>query len=90
MNFSDWSGVLTEKVLPGKVTALKRFEYSPVGKELKKQASVAEKQYKSFDKVFNHDEKEEPVKIKREEPLTFDEWSLFHNNKYSFSEFKNV
>ena len=57
----------------GKVTALKRFEYSPLGKELKKQAIVAEKQYKHFDKVFNHDEKEESVKIKKEEPLTTDE-----------------
>ena len=72
----------------GKVTALKRFECSPLGKELKKQASVAEKQYKRFDKVFDHDEKEESVKIEKEEPLTTDEWSLFHNNKYSFSEFK--
>ena len=57
----------------GKVTALKRFEYSPLGKELKKQTIVAEKQYKRFDKVFNHDEKEESVKIKIEEPLKTDE-----------------
>ena len=53
---------------------------------MKKQTSVAEKQYQSF----NHDEKEEPVKIKKEEPLTTDESSLFYNNKYRFIEFKNV
>ena len=69
---------------------MKRFEYSPLGKELKKQTSVAEKQYRSFDKAFNHNEKEEPVKIKKEGPLTTDESSLFYNNKYSFIEFKNI
>ena len=37
------------------------------------QTSVAEKQYQSFDKIFNHDEKEQPVKIKNEGPLTTDE-----------------
>ena len=41
---------------------MKRFEYSPLGKELKKQTSVAEKQHQIFDKIFNHDEKREPVK----------------------------
>ena len=46
-----------------KAVTMKRFEYSPLGKELKKQASAPEKQYQSYDKTFNHDEKEEPVKI---------------------------
>ena len=40
--------VLPEKDLLEKATALKRFEYSPLGKESKKQTSVAEKQYQSF------------------------------------------
>ena len=53
-------------------------------------ASVAEKQYLSFDEVFNDGEKEEPIKIEKEEPLTTAESSLIYNNKYSFSEFKNV
>ena len=43
-----------------------------------------------FDKVFNHDEKEEPLKIEKEEPWIIDESSLFYNNKYRFSEFKHV
>ena len=73
-----------------KATALKRFEYSPLRKELKKQTSVAEKQYQDFDKVFNHDENKQTVKIEKEELLTTAELSLIHNNKYSFSEFKNV
>ena len=40
--------------------------------------------------VFNHYEKEEPVKIKKEAPLTTDESSPFCSNKYSFIEVKNV
>ena len=45
-----------------KAASMKRFEYSSLGKELKKQTSVAEKQHQIFDKIFNHDEKREPVK----------------------------
>ena len=45
---------------------MKRFEYSSLGKELKKQTSVAEEQYQSLSKVFNHDEKGERVTIKNE------------------------
>ena len=81
--------VLPEKDLLEKAVMMQRSEYSPLGKELKKQASIAEKQYQDFD-VFNHDEKEEPLKIEKEEPLTTDDLSLFYNNKYTFSEFKNV
>ena len=51
-------------------------EYSPLGREF-------------FD-VFNHGEKEEPLKVEKEEPLTTDKLSLFYNNKYTFSEFKNI
>ena len=68
---------------------MKRFEYSPSSKELKKKTKVAEKEHQSFDKVFNNDGKEVPVKIKKEVLLTTDESSLFYNNKYSFIEFKD-
>ena len=53
-----------------KAATTKRFGYSPIGKELKKPPSVAEKQYQSFDKVFNHDEKEDLFKTEKEQPLT--------------------
>ena len=87
--FLTGKDVLPEKDLLEKAVMMQRSEYSPLGKELKKQASIAEKQYQDFD-VFNHDEKEEPLKIEKEEPLTTDDLSLFYNNKYTFSEFKNV
>ena len=80
-NVSKYEFLTGKDVLPE--AALKRFEYSPFGKELKKQTSVAKKQYQDCDKVFNHDKKEEPVKIKKEGPLTTDESSLFYNMVYA-------
>ena len=44
--------VLSEKDLLEKADAVKTFEYSPLGSELRKQTSVAEKPYKSLDKDF--------------------------------------
>ena len=92
--FLTGKGILSERNLLEKAAALKRFEYSPLGKELKKQTSVGEKCYQSFAKVFNHDEKEEPVKIKKEESLTTDESNLVYNSKFSYKnkihEYKNI
>ena len=48
MKFLTDKDVLPEKELLEKTTALKRFEYSPLGKDLKAQTSVAEKQYQEF------------------------------------------
>ena len=87
--FLTGQDVLPEKNLLEKAAAIKRFDYSLLGKELKKQTSVAEKKYQRFEKVFNHNEKEEPVKIKKERSLTAEKSSLFYNNKYSFIEVKN-
>ena len=41
--------VLPEKELLEKTAALKKFEYLPLGKELKAQASAAEKHYQKLD-----------------------------------------
>ena len=46
-----------------KAAAIKRFEFSLLGKELKKQTSVAEKQYQKFGNGFESNKNEE-VKIK--------------------------
>ena len=82
--------VLQEKGLVENTAELKRFEYSPLSKELKKQTSIAEQQYQDFDKAFNYNEKEKPLKIEKEEPLTIDESSLFYNSKSTFNEINNV
>ena len=49
--------VLPEKDLPEKAAGLKRFEYSLLSKELKKQTSVTEKQYQKFDSAFESDKR---------------------------------
>ena len=88
--FLTEKGVLPEKDLLEKAATRKRFKYSPLCEELKKQTSVNEKQYQSFDKIFNHDEKEETVTIKKKEPLKTDKSSLVYDSKYSFSEYRDV
>ena len=49
--------VLPEKHWLQKAAALKRFEISPLGKKLKVQTSVTEKQYQMLDKVFQSNKK---------------------------------
>ena len=88
--FLTGKDVLPEKNLLEKPATMKRFEYSLLGKELKKQTSVAEKHPQTFDQVFNHDKIEKPVTLKIEGPLTTGESSLFYNSKYSFTEFQNA
>ena len=46
-----------------------------------------ENQDQRFDKIFNHDEKEESVTIKKDKPLKSDESSLVYDSKYSFSKY---
>ena len=57
--FLTGKDVLSEKDLPEIAAALKKFEYSPLGKELKAQTSAAEKQSQKIDKVFESTKKEE-------------------------------
>ena len=51
--------ILAEKDLLQRVAGIKRFEYSLLGKELKKQTIFAEKQYQTFDNAFESNKKEE-------------------------------
>ena len=48
--------VLPEKDLLEKAAALKRFEYFPLGNELKAQTDIAEKQYQKLDNTDEFDE----------------------------------
>ena len=51
--------VLSEKDFLEKAAAIKRFEYSPLGEDLKKQTNVAEKQYWKFYRVSESNKNEE-------------------------------
>ena len=46
---------LPEKHLLGKAATMKRFEYCPLGKELKAQTGIAKKQYQTLDNTFQVD-----------------------------------
>ena len=60
--FLTGKNVLPEKDMLEKAASFKRFEYSPLGKELKKQTSVAEKQYQKFESNKN-EEKTKTAKV---------------------------
>ena len=44
---------------------MKRFEYLPLGSELKKQTDIAEKQFKKLDTTYEFDRIEEKITIKK-------------------------
>ena len=70
--------VFPEKDLLEKAATIKRFEYCPLGKELKSQTDIAKKQYQTLDKIYESDEREEPT-IKK-----CNRSNLIYNRKYSF------
>ena len=73
--------VLPEIDLGEKTAALKRFEYSPLGKELKNQTSVAEKQYQKLDNTYESDKI-----IKKEKPKleNYSKSDLIYDANHSF------
>ena len=82
--------ILSEKYLLEKAAAIKKYEYSLLGSELKKQTSVAENQHQGLNKLFKSDEKEELVTIKKEKPVITYESKLMYDSKYKFSYFSNI
>ena len=78
---------LPEKDLIEKDTTMKTFHYSLLGKELKKQTSVAERQYKKLDNVFESDKKEKD-KIKNERSCA--KSSLVYNNYFPSYKYHNL
>ena len=72
--FLTGKNVLPEKDLLEKVaTLLKRFEYSPLGKELKAQTDIAKKQRKGLDKAFisNKDNKNVNESLIKKEKIKY-------------------
>ena len=50
-----------------KAATIKRFEYSPLDSELKKQTDVARKQYQRLDKVYKFYKNQKDETINKEE-----------------------
>ena len=70
-----------------KAATMKRFEYSPLGKELKAQTEIAMKQYQILDNIFGFDKT-----INKEEPTfnNYNKSNLIYNSKYSFYKIKTI
>ena len=69
--------VLPEKDLLEKAAAIKRLEYSLLGKELKKLISIAEKEYQKFVSAFESSKNKENKTKKKNSPTAS---NLFYNN----------
>ena len=73
--------VLPEKELLEKAAIMKRFEFSPLGKELKGQTDIAKQQYQKLYDTYEFD------KIMKKEKQTLENYSildLIYNNNYNF------
>ena len=79
--FSTGKDDLPEKDLLEKAATMKRFEYSPLAKEIKAQTDTAKKQYQKVAETFEFDNI-----IKKEEPIfkDYNKSNLIYNSKYSF------
>ena len=60
--------ILAKENFIQKVAGIKRFEYDLLGKELKKEISVAERHYQKLDNDFESSKREQ-VKIKKQNKL---------------------
>ena len=69
-DFMTAKNVLSEKYLPEKAETIKRFEYSPLGKELKKETSFAEKRYQKFENVFESNKRKKTKQKTKEVVLS--------------------
>ena len=72
-----------------KATTIKRFEYSPLDKELKAQTDIAKKQYQGWDKTFISNKDNESL-IKKEKDK-YNRSNLIYSRLsfYSYSNDKN-
>ena len=66
-----------------KATTIKRFEYFPLGKELKAQTGIAKKQYQRLDKTYEFDETiNKKLTLKK-----YNQSGLIYNSKYSLHKY---
>ena len=98
--FLTGKDVLPEKDLLEKAATIKRFEYLPLGKELKAQTEIAKKQYQGLDKIYEFDEtinkndKKTTLKKYSKSELMYDANHSFYkyyrdNNKFDNLSFKS-
>ena len=85
--FLPSKNVLPEKDLVEKAATMKRFKYSPLGKELKAQTDIAKTLYQKLDDTFEFDKI-----IKKEKPTLkkYDRSNLIYDSKYSLYPYYNI
>ena len=66
---------------------MKRFEYSLLGKKLKTQTDIANKQHQKLDNTFEFDKR-----IKKEKPTLkkYNRSNVIYSSKYRFYEYYNI
>ena len=86
-NVSKFEFLTGKNVLSEKSATIKRFEYSPLGKELKAKIHIAKKQYQNLHNTYEFDEV-----IKKEKPTfkSYERSNLMYNSKFSVSEYYNI
>ena len=85
--FFTGKDVLPEKDLLEEAAATKIFEYSPLGQELKKETSFAEKQYQKLDNDFESNKKEED---KRNNRRSRAKSNLLYNNCFTLYKYRTT
>ena len=84
--FLTWKDILPEKDLLEKTDTIKRFEYLPLGRELKAETDNAKKLYQKFD-TYEFD------RIIKKEKTMFEKYNrsnLIDDSKYSFYPYYNI
>ena len=85
--------VLSEKDLLEKAAKMKRFEDSPLGKELKAQTDEAKRQYQKFDNTYEFDKiikKEKPAFKKYMSYLIYNATHSFYKYYRDIKKFSNL
>ena len=82
--FLTGKDVLLEKGLLEKAAAIKRFKYSPLGKELKAQIRAVEKKCQKLDKVFESNEQKFFLKKSRAKS------NLVYSKDLTFYRYRNT
>ena len=85
---------LPEKGQLGKAATIKRFEYLPLGSELKKHNHIAVKQYQRLNKVYEFDKNKDHKKINKNDKIptitTYNRSDLICNSNHRFYKYWNI
>ena len=88
--FLTGKDVLPEKGLLEKAATIKRFQYSSLGNELKKQTDIAKKEYQGLDTIYECDKKEDDETNRKPTIKKYSKSNLIYSSKHSFYKYYNI